>query len=344
VGFKLRSMQQFDDKMYNFNDYLVIENNSEEHAVIIPQGEVKVTNNMVSIQKPSSHAMNEISSRAHNYNIIIGNFAIYKVKMSYVVFSLQPFKPQLVRVYGTCMTRFEMSIRHIRKCWINSPLKDDDQNMLRSLLVIKDLPPALVIIVHQLVSNSFQLAFLYKDPPRPDLDSNAFAKALNEYNLPLQPHIIYTRNYRLSLTLDEMNMAGAVRTQRHAYTMNSESNGFNDALGVYQRKKPDVVACEDDLFNLISQESKKNEIKFPLKKLPMFTNQAIGNLMVDKLVKSHEYYSSLPKLTLHDQNMRQVFQTPMNMDHSIEVPVEVMHKVKLYLIYQKLLKMQSSCR
>jgi hypothetical protein len=46
---------------------------------------------------------------------------------------------------GTCMTGFEMAIRQIGKCWIYSPLKDDEQNMLRSWLDFTDLPTSVNI-------------------------------------------------------------------------------------------------------------------------------------------------------------------------------------------------------
>jgi hypothetical protein len=141
-----------------------------------------------------------------------------------------------------------------------------------------------------------------------------------------------------------MSLVGATRMQKHLYTIISESNSFNNAVDAYQRKKPAIVAYEKNLNTLISQGTRKDEMEFPLKNLPAFKNLAIGKSMVDKLVKSYQFYSSLPKLKLHNLNMQQIFQTPtpVNIDHSIEVPVEVMPKLRLYLIYQKLLKMQSA--
>jgi hypothetical protein len=55
--------------MYTFKDYWINENDSEDHAVIITQREVNVTNDIILIQKRNSQTIDKISSRPHNYNI-----------------------------------------------------------------------------------------------------------------------------------------------------------------------------------------------------------------------------------------------------------------------------------
>lgn len=234
------------------------------------------------------------------------------------------------------MTGYEIAIRQIRKCWINSPLQYDEQSMLKSLMTLNDLPPALVIITHQLITHSFHLAFLYKDAIRPDLNLNFFMKALNEYNLTLQPHI-YASNFRLSLTFDEMCMAGVSQAQNHSCSVTSQHTAFNDTVTTYQRKKTSIVSYEADLCTLIAVEKRNDVMEFPLKSLPVLKNKVIGTYMVCKLRISHHHYSSLPHLKFHDKNNQKLVDEKLiDIYNSVELQEQEIHNLILVQIYREM--------
>lgn len=259
--FKLRSNQQFDNKMYKFYDYLIFEKESGEQTVIFPQGDVKLINDIVSIERPTPAAIDEVSVVTHNYNTFTVHRKFCHLQGKDILSGLQLAAVQAATSTslpekGTSLTGFEMAIRQIRKCWVNSPLKNDEQRMLQSLMTLNGLPPALVILAHQLLTNSSQLSFLYNGSSRPGLDLDLFTKALNEYNLPLQPHSS-TRNFRLVLKFDEMYSAGVCRSENHFDSLKCRSKPFEEASEDYQQKKDVIGSYEVELSRLLCVEKQE---------------------------------------------------------------------------------------
>lgn len=322
--YKLRSIQQFNDKMHKFYNYLILEKDSGEHAVIVPQGDVNVTNDIVSIKRSTQVLIDEISSVAHRYNTFtvhnkFGHLQHKDLLSGLQLAAIQAATSSSLPERGTGMTGYEIAIRQVRKCWVNCPLEKEEQRMMKSLLTIKDLPPALVIVSHQLIKNSFHLSFLHKDCPRFDLNLDSFTKALNEYNLPVQPHI-YARNFRLSLKFDEKSMAGISRSERHFYSVKRQSNSLQDAVTEYKRKKTEIDSYEDELCSFKFEEKRKDIMEFPLKNLPSFNNKTIGNHIVDKLVRSHQHYSTIPHLIFHGRNKQELVEKMLvDMHKSVEL-------------------------
>ncbi len=66
--YKLHVVQQFDDKLYGFYEYLMMENNLGEVTVIIPQGSVIENTGSVSIKRQTSEEVDDVSAVARSFD------------------------------------------------------------------------------------------------------------------------------------------------------------------------------------------------------------------------------------------------------------------------------------
>eukprot|EP00590_Aulacoseira_subarctica_P001536 CAMPEP_0172420326 /NCGR_PEP_ID=MMETSP1064-20121228/6710_1 /TAXON_ID=202472 /ORGANISM="Aulacoseira subarctica , Strain CCAP 1002/5" /LENGTH=2877 /DNA_ID=CAMNT_0013160247 /DNA_START=12 /DNA_END=8645 /DNA_ORIENTATION=- len=309
VGYKLKSVQQFSDALYDFNEYLILEKDNVE-KVIFPRGEVEKMNGRVSIKR-SANVIDDISQTAHYVNV----FTIhprFKFLQAVDVLSglqlgaIQAATSSCLPESGPQLTGYEMAIQQIRRCWVNRPLSKDEERMIRSLLVIRDLPPALIILAHQLLKSSRQLAFLFPSSlPCISVDENELITAVNMYSLPLPS--LWVRNCRLTLRPNEMHsFFGIIKPFSHVHPVNCQEafKSFGDEgqkAFIYEKKEGEIKNIEKDLLELtmkstLNDATKKQDdsISFPLTYVSSFKHRQIGEHMVNLLKESHIQHTRIP--------------------------------------------------
>jgi len=303
------SIQQFSEMLYGFYEYLIMVKDKADLTVIVPQGEVKMSETQVVIKSTAPEVIDEITTTPRSYN----KFTIHsKFKHLHAMDVLSGLQLAAIQActgsslpeQGTGVTGHEMAIEQIRKCWINRPLDSSELLMVESLLSLNNLPSALVILVHQLVKNSFQLSFLYQSAAvEKKMNINNFVKAVNDYHLPLQNHLSF-RNYRLSLTSGELRLClGTQKPTSYFHAIKSQLESFFSYRAAlkkskgYLRRKDDISNYELQLNNLTNATISK-KAPFPLQNLPLFQNKEIGNQILNGLNQSYKQHVMIPKSNL----------------------------------------------
>ena len=310
VGYTLKSVQQFNDKLYGFNEYLILEKDNVDFKVIIPQGDVESTNGLVYIKR-SANVIDDISQTAYFVNIFTIHPRFKYLEGLDVLSGLQlaaihAATSSCLPESGSNMTGYEAAIQQIRRSWVNRPLSEDEERMIRSLLVLKDLPPALIILAHQLLKGSRQLAFLFSSSePDTGLDENQLITAVNMYSLPLPS--LWVRNCRLTLRPNEMqSFFGIIKpfSQFHPLNYQETFKSFGDEgqkAFIYEKKEGEIKNIEKDLLKLTMEstldnatKTQDNSIPFPLTYVSSFKYRQIGEHMVNLLKKSFKEHTRIP--------------------------------------------------
>ena len=229
ADFTLDRCQQLPDTFGYFSSYLVLRGSRSELRLLLPIGDLNrdEVSKEVTISCPSS-----------DYNFV-RKYYYYDVHERFHTVEAPDITSRLYLALVFCMsstllptrrynaTGAEVALDLIRKCWVNTPLSEDQEQLVRSIQKHAWHFPALVLICQDLIDSGKQSSFLLLKEVASDRDNwQPFADADTEYSNSTLP-----RHFRSSLTtLEEKRIASRrkrVSELSHRANRNKEVSNIN---------------------------------------------------------------------------------------------------------------------
>jgi hypothetical protein len=176
-GHFLCKRQQFDDKLYGFQNYIILQND-QETRVLIPKGVLVSNTARVFI------TVDDCCNENNGYYTYLIDSRFGNLKATSV-----SSRVYLACIFAACGTRHsekqfglmgaEMAITLLRQCWVNRPLTEEEESNLNQLRKFCWHLPALHLLCHEMEFSSKQLQLLFTPSikvSRSQLDSYHVAK------------------------------------------------------------------------------------------------------------------------------------------------------------------------
>ncbi len=303
TGYRLSSCQQFSDTLFGFSRYLLLEkvDDPSDVKVVVPTG-VVVAINRVDIVVPD----------AANADLSYSTYRIHKRFAEIRASSLES-RLQLAALYAatsiqlpeprTKMSGVEQAIDLIRRCYVDRPLSERENEQLGSVEVFRWKSPALYLLCAYLLKSSQQFEFLraLSSPSASSSISQSFQDCASEYfEYCSTPY----PNFRLLLTVEEeKRLFGTERRRRVPFHAVSQQEPL---LALHELPVPLSYPDEQEKL-LAAMISKSKPLHRDIPPCPVHApaatdGNALERYMMEELQTSWDIFHRLPVVSLWDSN------------------------------------------
>ena len=289
TGYYLSPCQQLSDTLAHFTRYLVLEHTkygSDEMKIIIPQGDIKKTDNGEIVIDGDDSSIAEWEVYTYDVHSRFKSLQANSIGSRIQLAELYAATGSLLPEDRMQMTGGEVAMQLIRRCWVNQPLTPKDYKKLQNLKELCHTTPALNLLNYEVASSSVQTAHL--QPPENMPEILFPADAATEY---LQQ--AYPWNIRASLTeAEEMRVLHQSRRKNTASVENEKCETNSVA------KQEDCVKRYEDLLYSLLKYVKKDKEDFPLQGCGVKTK--LHAFMMSGLRQSHDAYNKVSNTEVGD--------------------------------------------
>ncbi len=286
LGFAMSKQQQMNDALYNFQQYLVLDSAGAECKIVVPTGTVQsggAGHNAVVVC--GDEACEAVRSY-HHYNVHsrFGTLEATCIEARLQLAALYSATGSELPEKRSRRTGGEVSMELVRQCWVNRPLKPQEQAQLRSVSSFGQRTPALALLCFETDLSARELHFLSPTvklcSPLPD-DNDACI----EYTLRKQASRL---NACAQLTADEeertLGVKNNVRQRGRELAAACPLARPRSSYNPMARASATIKRVDDELQSLLRSSPEEKESKnFPLK---CEEDNKLGKLMMQNLRSS----------------------------------------------------------
>ena len=186
AGYRLCECQQFENKMFCFSGYLLLQKEDQPIKVLIPRGRISVGNNLCCtppIESSQPENCEECRS-VYDYSVhprfghLEAGTTASRIHLAYVYAESSTLLPEPI----LNLTGVEQACSLLRGCWVNRPLTSEEEINLQLLdRVCGYVCPALKLLCHYLAQSSRELHFLHLMDPGSVMTDNDAQDSILEY-------------------------------------------------------------------------------------------------------------------------------------------------------------------